>query len=357
VNECNEKCEGLKDFCRNHYRKLKIYGDPLYKYKFTEKHRRKLAKINSGKKLSEEHKKKIGRKLKGQKRNPLTNEIKLKISKAHKGKKLSEEHKKKISDGGIGRKVSKDVLWKWRKRRHSQTTRDKISKAQIGKKLSEEHIQKMKKALKGKKPWNTGKPHPQTTRDKISKSNKGKKLSKEQKKKISLAGKRTFSKGRKQWNTGKKLSEDHIAKLIAFNNTPERKLLQSQIRSKQKFPNKDSKPEIIVQSILKKNNIKFKKHVNFKLSNSNHQADLLIESDKIIEVFGDYWHFNPKLYDAESIQKMRHKTIKVKDVWKYDEYVINELKKQDYKVLVIWEFELRKELEKTTKKILKFVNS
>ena len=49
--------------------------------------------------------------------------------------------------------------------------------------------------------------------------------------------------------------------------------------------------------------------------------------------------------------------IKVKEVWKYDKYVIDGMKKQGYKVLVIWESELKTELEKTTKKILRFVEA
>ena len=77
-------------------------------------------------------------------------------------------------------------------------------------------------------------------------------------------------------------------------------------RASQKFPFKDSKPELLVQSILKKNHVGFKKHKSFKLSKSYHQADVVIEPDKVIEVFGDYWHFNPKKYDGESEQKQKN---------------------------------------------------
>jgi len=73
-------------------------------------------------------------------------------------------------------------------------------------------------------------------------------------------------------------------------------------------------------------------------------------------MFGDYWHFNPKKYDGESIQKVRGDEIKVKEVWKYDNYVIEGMKNQGYQVLVIWESEVKNELEKTTKRILKFIN-
>ena len=75
----------------------------------------------------------------------------------------------------------------------------------------------------------------------------------------------------------------------------------------------------------------------------------------MIEVNGDYWHFNPKKYDGESIVKVRRKEVKVKEVWKHDRNIINGMKQQGYKVLVVWESELKDELEDITKKILKFV--
>lgn len=83
----------------------------------------------------------------------------------------------------------------------------------------------------------------------------------------------------------------------------------------------------------------------------------MIKPDKIIEVFGDYWHFNPNHYDGESIQKKSGKSIKVKEVWKYDQYVIDGMQEQGYKVLVIWESELKDELDKTSTKILEFAKS
>ena len=156
---------------------------------------------------------------------------------------------------------------------------------------------------------------------------------------------------------GQKMSDETRAKMRIDRNRPERKKLQMEVRSKLKFPSKDSKPELLVQSILKKNHVGFKKHKSFKLSKSYHQADVVVEPDKVIEVFGDYWHFNPKIYDGESEQKQRRKKILAKDVWKYDEYVINEMKKQGYKVLVVWESELNKKLEQTTKKILEFISA
>lgn len=59
----------------------------------------KIKSRDTGKKLSEEHRQKISKSLKGRKGKPLSDEAKIKISKFNKGKKLSEETKKKISQG------------------------------------------------------------------------------------------------------------------------------------------------------------------------------------------------------------------------------------------------------------------
>ena len=177
-----------------------------------------------------------------------------------------------------------------------------------------------------------GKKDSEETFRKKSLAQKGKKKSDGWKKKIGLG------------NKGKIRSKDTKMKI-------------STARAKQVFPKKDTKIELITQSILEKNKINFKKHKNFKLRKSNHQADIVIEPNKVIEVNGDYWHFNPKIYHAESTQKLRDKSILAKEKWAYDKYLIEGMESQGYKVLVVWESELKKELDKTTKKILKFAKS
>lgn len=261
--------------------------------------------------------------------------MKKKLSKAGKGRIVSEETRQKSSESHKGQvawnKGKKTGIIPWNKGMqnvYSEETRKKMGKGRRGKKISELH------------------------KKKISEWAKGRKLSEKHRKNLSES-----KKGRKNPRYGVKISEETRKKLIRIANTPERKQLFREVRSKIKLPSKDTKPELLVQSILKKHRIDFKKHHNFKLSKSYHQADIVIEPNHVIEVFGDYWHFNPKKYDGESIEKQRGKIIMVKEVWKYDKYVIDEMKKQGYKVLVIWESELKTELEKTTEKILKFVSN
>ena len=297
VAGCNKKHKG-RGYCVNHLIHYRNYGDPLVYADPEETARKKSASLkgktpwNKGKTGVFSEKTRRGW---SEKRKGQTSSMK--------GKKHSEASKKKMSEAGKGRIVSEATKKKMSERIISAETRKKLS----------ERI-----------------------------------ISAETRKKISLA-----HKGRKYPN--RIVSQETRKKISDFNSTPERKAQQREIRSKQKFPSKDSKPELLVQSILGKNNVTFLKHKNFKLNNSNHQADIVIEPDKVIELFGDYWHFNPKIYDGESVQKMRRKQIKVKEVWKYDKYLIDGMKQQGYKVLVVWESELKNELESTTKKILKFV--
>lgn len=298
VSGCNNK-HNAKGFCYNHYRYWKRYGNPLQRADPAET-RKKISKANTGKKHTLETKRKLSEIKKGKPRPDLV------------GKEFSEETRKKIS-----------------------------------------------KANKGNPSPMKGKKHTPEAKQKMSKSAKGRKDSEETKKKKSIAHNRPETKRKNsEAHIGKKHSDESRRKMSISQNKPETLQKNRDRRAKQVFPKEDTKPEKIVQTILKKYEINFEKHFNFKLKNGrNHQADIIIEPNYVIEVFGDYWHFNPKKYDGESIQKMRKKEIKVKEVWQEDKDIINGMKEQDYNVLVVWESELKDELEKTTKKILKFVKA
>ena len=268
--------------------------------------------------------------------------------------------------------VQKRGAWGLGQTKETNSSIMKISKSKMGHTVPKLTRQKISKTLTGKPSLKKGKPMSQTAYENVKKSGswfkKGNKPV------------HTFEKGRtsefkgqtKETNpaimkgsitrTGKTRTDEQkntmsMAGIQKFIDHPEIKEKISIARSKQKFPYKDTKIELHVQSILEENNIIFKKHKNFKLSKSNHQADITIEPDKVIEVNGDYWHFNPKKYDGESIQKLRGIEIQVKEKWAYDKYLIDEMESQGYKVLVVWESELKNELDKTTKKILKFAKS
>jgi G:T-mismatch repair DNA endonuclease (very short patch repair protein) len=335
-----------------HYLRLRKHNDPLYvePLEKIKKRRKKLHESNKGRIAwnkgktgiySEETKKKMS-----------VSQFKKGSIPHNKGKKVTEKERKKMIEA--------------------------MNRPEVKKKLSESKMG-AKNPMYGKPAHNKGKSPSEETRKKISESLKKivKYYSKEERLERSRRAKEWFTihghnrKGVKDTpetfkkkslaQKGKKKSKEHKAKIGIANTgrivNQETRTKISAARAKQKFPYKDTKIELITQSILEENNIIFKKHKNYKLSESNHQADITIEPDKIIEVNGDYWHFNPKIYHAESTQKLRNKSILAKEKWAYDKYVIEGMKSQGYKVLVVWESELKDELEDITKKILKFAKS
>lgn len=90
-------------------------------------------------------------------------ETRAKVSAARKGKKLSEEHKRKISEGGKGKNLGK---------RHTDESKRKISLAKTGKKghrPSDEEIEKLRQRSYGNQ-WNKGRKHTKEARDKMTKT-------------------------------------------------------------------------------------------------------------------------------------------------------------------------------------------
>lgn len=107
----------------------------------TEEHRRKNSQANKGRKLSENHIKKI-------RERTITEETKRKISSSNKGKKRTEETKKKMSEKMKGKVCGEKNNFYGKK--HTIATRNLISKLHKGTKLSEETKLKISKSNKGK---------------------------------------------------------------------------------------------------------------------------------------------------------------------------------------------------------------
>lgn len=72
----------------------------------------------------------------------------------------------------------------------------------------------------------------------------------------------------------------------------------------------------------------------------------------IIEMFGDYYHANPKLYKADTLIRLGlDKNWRASDIWERDKARIRELKRLGYSVIVIWEGELMKSGAKILSKV------
>jgi len=360
VNGC-DKLHNTRGFCNAHYARWRRYGDPLY-IPNPDESRRKNSESHKGKSLSTEHVEKIRSALKKRKPHPnsiealrKSNKDRIGTKRPETGKKVSDSLKKKWTDHEYKKKMK--IVRK--KQFSNPETISKISKSLKKIWTDHEYKKRQSKSHKGIIAGMLGKKHSAKTRIKLSESHKGqipwsagKPLPEKTKKKIGLKKKKWFEDHPEE----KEKQSFRIQKWL--NEHPEFREQASKRRAKQKFPFKDSKSvEIKIQEILKGFDIPFKKHHNIKLENSNHQADILVEPNLIIEGFGDYWHFNPKKYDSESIQKRRQKTIKVKEVWNYDKYVIDGMKKQGYKVLVVWESDLKNDLENSAGRILKFLKN
>lgn len=86
--------------------------------------------------------------------------------------------------------------------------------------------------------------------------------------------------------------------------------------------------------------------------------DIIIDStNKLIEVNGDYWHGNPKIYKtSDIILKNTSSEITVGEKWKKDKAKIDHAKNNGYEILIIWEKDLNESIESVKKQILLFAN-
>ena len=158
-----------------------------------------------------------------------------------------------------------------------------------------------------------GQKHTEKSKIRISKTNKRKKITPPKKywfKKGEHTSLNTeFKKGHTS-NRGLKRSKETIQKLI-------------EIRKHSIFPKKDSSIEIKIQNFLKKLGISFFTHQYINIEHG-YQYDILIPSlNLVVEVDGDYWHKYPIGRDIDHIRT-------------------SELIEKGFKVLRLWEHEIRK---------------
>lgn len=87
--------------------------------------------------------------------------------------------------------------------------------------------------------------------------------------------------------------------------------------------------------------------------------DILIKNtNKIIEVYGDYWHGNPKIYSADDLLlKKTNREMTAKQKWELDKRKNNFARSTGHRLIVIWEYDIKNNIEKVKKKIKKFHES
>jgi hypothetical protein len=106
----------------------------------------------------------------------------------------------------------------------------------------------------------------------------------------------------------------------------------------------------------------FKYHDNFGesdvvLNNKYVFKTDFIYKNKIIEFNGDYWHFNPKLYNENYVTKRGRTTIKAKSKWKLDKWRNDLFINEGYDLLIVWEKEYRENKKEIIKKCIEFLKN
>jgi len=71
----------------------------------------------------------------------------------------------------------------------------------------------------------------------------------------------------------------------------------------------------------------------------NYRVDFLVGENKIIEVYGDYWHCNPEMFDKDYYHKQLKMTAKEK--WGKDRIRLEKLEEMCYTICIVWGTEVR----------------
>lgn len=283
IADCKNKFHA-KGFCKIHYNKLRLYGNPLYITNPELKSKRISQKLK-GKPKSEEHKQNLSKATMGR-------------PSPTKGMPKSDEQKKKQSEKMKGRPSPRKGT------KHTEESKKLMSLARLGKKDSPET--KLKKSIAHNRPES-----------------------------LELARRRGLE---VQARFGQK--EKTSKSLKATYSRPEMREMQRQRRYKQEAVT-ESRNEKIVQGFLKSKNIPYVSHKTIHLPSPKkyHQPDILIEPNKIIEVYGDYFHANPTIYNDDFRILFRYEKVMASDIRQEDQIINKSLKKLGFDVLILWENE------------------
>lgn len=111
-----------------------------------------------------------------------------------------------------------------------------------------------------------------------------------------------------------------------------------------------SKIHVKVEELLNELNISYKSEDTrnlFEKDGYSPRPDIVIDSLKIvIEINGDYWHGNPMLYKSNDIICKWGGNVEVKDIWEHDKKRKEQVESFGYRVIVLWESFINKELTK-----------
>ena len=113
-----------------------------------------------------------------------------------------------------------------------------------------------------------------------------------------------------------------------------REQISSYIHSIAKFGIKRTKCELQIDCFLRILNVSFQ--AEYKIKNTNYRVDFLLDKNIIIEVHGDYFHFNPTRKNRKEINKNQKRQV-IKDTYRNIS-----LSSLGYTVLILWENDIER---------------
>ena len=110
-------------------------------------------------------------------------------------------------------------------------------------------------------------------------------------------------------------------------------------------------PERLIMRELSRRKIYFRKYVN----SITGKPDIVFRRKKVIVfVDSDFWHVHPKRFIMPKSNKKYWKA-KIEHNIERDKGVNKQLKKDGWKVIRIWEYDIKHNIDKCVKKILKAI--
>ncbi len=109
-----------------------------------------------------------------------------------------------------------------------------------------------------------------------------------------------------------------------------------------------SKIQIKIENFLTEINIDFQIEVGkiFRKDNYSPIVDILISDKKIIfEIYGDKWHANPLKYKSNDLIKTWDGWLTAEQIWKKDKKRQEQLESFGYKVIILWENDIRRNFD------------
>ena len=117
---------------------------------------------------------------------------------------------------------------------------------------------------------------------------------------------------------------------------PEHRIKMEKHLANIKGKSTDTKPHLKIKQLLNELNIEFESEKRI----LNRHRDIYIPKyNLVIEADGDYWHCNPKFFNADFIIKNNKKN--AKSIWQKDLRRDQELKENNFKTLRLWESDIK----------------